>query len=41
MKSCGPDSASTASAWLIEEGFEVDCDWIVPIALMSSAGPPA
>ena len=24
-----------------EDGFEVDCDWIVAIALISSAGPPA
>jgi hypothetical protein len=34
-------SAASAAAWLIEDGFEVDCDWMTPIALMSSLGPPA
>ena len=35
MKSCGPFSASTAAHCEIEDGFEVDCDWIVAIALIS------
>ena len=40
-KPCGPFSAATAAAWLIEQGFEVLCDCTLPIALISSAGPPA
>ena len=39
--SCGPFSAATAAAWLMELGLAVLCDCILPIALMSSAGPPA
>ena len=34
-------SASTEAHCAIDDGFEVDCDWIVAIALISSAGPPA
>jgi uncharacterized membrane protein (GlpM family) len=41
MKSLGPLSASTDAAWLIEHAFDVDCDWMVVIALISSVGPPA
>ena len=41
MKSCGPFKASTAAHCAIDDGFDVDCDWIVVIALISSAGPPA
>jgi len=41
MKSCGPLRASTDAHCEIDDGFEVDCDWIVAIALISSAGPPA
>jgi hypothetical protein len=41
MKSCGPLSASTAAHCAIDDGFEVDCDWMVAIALMSCSGPPA
>ena len=29
-----PFNASTAAAWLIDEGFEVDWDWIFLIALI-------
>ena len=36
-----PFKASTAAAWLIEDGFDVDCDWILPIALIISFGPAA
>ena len=41
MKSCGPDKASTAAAWLTDEGLEVLCDCTFAMALMSGAGPPA
>ncbi len=41
MKPEGPVSASTAAAWLIDEGFEVLWDWTLEMALISSAGPPA
>src|SRR5258705_11726316 len=41
MKSCGPLRASTEAHCEIDDGFEVDCDWMVAIALISSAGPPA
>ena len=41
MKSCGPFSASTAAHCAIDDGFEVDCDCIVAIALISGSGPPA
>jgi hypothetical protein len=41
MKSCGPVSASSAAYCEIDDGFDVDCDWMVAIALISSAGPPA
>ncbi len=41
MKSCGPSSAATAAAWLMEEALVVECDWIADIALMSGFGPPA
>ena len=37
----GPFSASTAAHWLIEQGFDVDCDWILRIAPISSVGPAA
>ena len=40
-KSIGPSSAATAAAWLTELGLVVLCPWMVPIALMSVAGPPA
>ncbi len=39
MKSCGPFNASTAAYWLTEQGFDVLCDWIVAIALISGTGP--
>src|SRR5580704_8207589 len=32
MKSCGPLSASTDAHCEIDDGFDVDCDWIVAIA---------
>ena len=35
MKSCGPFRASTAAAWLIEEGLEVVWLIILPMALIS------
>ena len=41
MKSCGPFSASTAAAWLIELVWVTDCDWIMLMALISAGGPPA
>ena len=41
MKSCGPFNASTEAHCAIDDGFDVDCDWMVCIALISSAGPPA
>ena len=41
MKSCGPLSASTAAHCDTAAGFEVDCDWIIAIALISVSGPPA
>jgi hypothetical protein len=41
MKSCGPLSASTAAHCETAAGFEVDCDWIVAIALIKGSGPPA
>jgi hypothetical protein len=39
MKSCGPFSAATAAAWLIEHVCVVDCDWIMFIAAISGFGP--
>ena len=39
-ESCGPFSASTAAAWRIEHGFEVDCHCSLVIAPISSFGPP-
>ena len=41
MKPWAPFKASTAAAWLIDEGFDVDWDWILPIALIISFGPAA
>ena len=41
IKSWVPFKASTAAAWLTEEGLEVDWDWIYPIALIISFGPAA
>ena len=41
IKSWEPFKASTAAAWLTDEGFEVDWDWIFPIALIISYGPAA
>ena len=34
-------NASSAAYWLIDEGLEVLCDWMVPIALISATGPAA
>ena len=41
MKSCGPLSASTAAHCDTAAGFEVDCDWIIAMVLISGSGPPA
>ncbi len=41
IKSCFPFRASTAAAWLIDDGFEVDWDWIFLIAEIISFGPAA
>jgi hypothetical protein len=41
MESCGPFSASTAAAWLIEDGLVVDWLCSLSIALMSGTGAPA
>ena len=41
MKSWGPLSASTAAAWLIEEGLVVLWDCTLAMALINAAGPPA
>jgi hypothetical protein len=41
MKSFGPLSASTAAHCDTAAGFEVDCDWIIAIALIKGSGPPA
>ena len=41
MKSCGPVSAASAAAWLIEEVFEVDWLCSLSSALISAVGPPA
>jgi hypothetical protein len=41
MKSCGPFSASTAAHWLIEQGLEVDCDWILRMAADQRLRPAA
>ncbi|MNT81060.1 hypothetical protein D3C72_2206110 [compost metagenome] len=38
MKSCGPDNASCAAAWLIDDGFDVLCDCSLVMALISAAG---
>ncbi|MNN44537.1 hypothetical protein D3C81_1588310 [compost metagenome] len=40
MKSCGPVSASSAAAWLIDDGFDVLCDCSLTIVLTSAAGAP-
>ena len=34
-------SAATAAAWAIEQGLLVDCDWSLPIALISQVAPAA
>ena len=39
--SCGPFSAATAAAWLIEEVLEVDWLCNLSIALIRATGPPA
>ncbi len=39
MKSCGPFSAATAAAWLIDDVCVVDCDWIMFMAAISGCGP--
>ena len=39
IKSCGPFSASTAAAWLIDDVCVDDCDCTTVIALISSTGP--
>ena len=39
MKSCGPSSAATDAHCDTAVGFEVDCDWIIAIALISGSGP--
>ena len=36
-----PFKASTAAAWLTDEGFDVDWDWTLRIAFIISFGPPA
>ena len=41
MKSCGPSSAASAAAWLIEHGLDVLCDCTLAIALIKALGPPA
>ncbi len=41
MKSCGPVSASSAAAWLIELGLEVDCPCSLSMARISVVGAPA
>ena len=41
IKSCVPLNASTDAAWLIDEGLEVDWDWIFLIALIIFSGPAA
>ena len=40
-KSCGPLSASTAAAWLIDEVWVELCDCTTVIARISSFGPAA
>src|ERR1051325_2472644 len=39
MKSFGPLSASTDAHCDTAEGFEVDCDWIIAIAVTGVPGP--
>ena len=41
IKSWEPFKASTAAAWLTDEGLEVDWDWIYPIAFIIFLGPAA
>ena len=41
IKSWGPFKASTAAAWLTDEGLDVDWDWIFLIALIISFEPAA
>ena len=41
INSCFPFKASTAAAWLIEDGFVVYWDWIFAIALITSLSPAA
>ena len=41
MKSCGPFSASTAAAWLMEAVWVTDCDWIMLMALINGSAPAA
>ena len=36
-----PFSASTAAHWLMLQGLDVDCDWILRIAPISFSGPAA
>ena len=40
-KSCGPSSAATAAAWLIDEGLPELCDCNRSIAAISQVGPVA
>ena len=41
INSCVPFKASTAAAWLIDDGFVVDWDWIFAIAFITSLSPAA
>ena len=41
MNSCGPVSASSAAAWLIDEVLEVDWLCSLSIALIIATGAPA